>query len=145
MNEVKKMAFKRTEKNPSLFRAIAISADQMAVVEAIKTFRKGETILTRPQLMEANMALYERKFMPYFISKNLACKTKTRGVFDISKLKVAVGSVISSEKPAKKVPVQKKVVAKKENAPKRERKPKKETPVETVSEVPVGVELESAE
>jgi hypothetical protein len=140
--EDKKMAFKMTEGNPSLFRAIAISADQMAQVEAIKAFYKGETTLTCKQLLEASKALFDHKYMPYFIDKNLACKTKTRGLFDISKLKVAAGSVAKkTAKPAKKST--KKVVAKKESAPKRNRKAaKKEAPVAAapVSDAPVGVE-----
>jgi hypothetical protein len=89
-------AFKRLEGqtemgNPrTLFRARVISAEQYKLVQEIKAFYDGETVLTRKQLRDAHGVLRDRRAAPFFISKNVACKVKGfRGVYDISRLKLA--------------------------------------------------------
>ena len=128
------MAFKRIEGtlpngNPrTLIRAIALNASQFKMVQDIIALYNGETVLTRKQLMDANTTLRPGKiYMPYFIGKNVICKTKTNGIFDLSRLKLASGAKSTTTEPKKVV----KSKAKKEAKAKREKKPVVDAPVTT--------------
>ena len=117
--------------NPrTLFRALALNAAQFQIVQDIVKFCEGETTLTRKQLMDAHFALRGKIYMPYFIGKNMACKTKTNGIFDVSRLKLAANANAAAPKKAKKAA--KKVAKKEANAKKG-------------SKVPVVVETEIKE
>ena len=116
------MAFKRIEGklengNPrTLFRAIALNTEQFKLVQDIIAFHNGETKLTRKQILACNETLRPGKaYMPYFISKNVACRRTGDpfGIYDLSGLKAASGkSVVATPN-------------KKEAKPKREAKAKK--------------------
>jgi hypothetical protein len=101
----------------TMIRAIALTPEHMEIVKSFIEFNGGNPLFTLKQLWAANQALRNRKYAPYFIAKNLACKTKVFGQYDLSKLKVAASKAASK-------------TVKKEDAPKRNRKAKKETPVE---------------
>ena len=79
--------------NPrSLFRAIALNTQQFALVQSIIAFHNGETKLTRKQILACNETLRPGKaYMPYFISKNVACRRSGDpfGIYDLSGLKAA--------------------------------------------------------
>ena len=139
------MAFKRLEGvtlagNPrTLFRAIAINADQFKLVQEIVAHYNGETKLTRKQLRDAHGVLRGKKAAPYFVSKNMACKVKgTHGVYNVAVLKLAKGSAeITKPENEIKVPAP----AKKESKPKREARGKREVKLITpVAEVPATVD-----
>ena len=109
--------------NPrTLFRAIALNADQFKVVQDIIAHWAGETKLTSKQLIVAYNALKGRKYMPYFIGRNVACKVKnTPGIYNLSVLKLRKGSelkAVTTEAPVAPKP-------KHESKPKREAKAKK--------------------
>ena len=122
------MAFKRIDKvnengvASTLFRAIALNAAQMAIVNDIIATYGGETTLTRKQMLEY-AAAHNRKYMPYFIGKNVVSR-QGNGIFDLSKFKLAASAKIKSEikttEPTAK--------PKKESKPKREAKSKREVP-----------------
>ena len=104
--------------NPrTLFRAIALSASQFAVVQSIIKLYDGQTLLTRKQLMDANTTINPGKiYMPYFIGRNMVCKTKTPGTFDLSRLKMRAdaGAPPTPKKVAKKAKAKKETKAKRE-------------------------------
>ena len=122
------MSFKKLEGvtkdgNPrTLFRAIAINAEQFKLTQEIVAYYKGETKLTRKQCRDAHGALREgKKAAPYFISKNVACKVKgAHGVYNLGVLKLAA----SASKAVAVVEPK----AKKEAKPKREAKSKRTAP-----------------
>ena len=111
--------FKRLEGTNSkgtpitLFRAIALNTQQFALVQGIIAFHNGETKLTRKQILECNETLRPGKaYMPYFISKNVACRRSGDpfGIYDLSGLKAASGKSVAAPTPKK----EKKAKAKKE-------------------------------
>ena len=102
----------------TLFRGYALSADQFKIIQDIIEFHKGETKLTSKQLITANQSLRCKKYMPYFIGRNLSAKIKnTPGIYNLSVFKLAA----SASKTAAAVVEPK---AKKEAKPKREAKSK---------------------
>ena len=112
--------------NPrTLFRAIALNADQFKVVQDIIAHYEGETKLTSKQLITAYNALRGRKYMPYFIGRNVSCKVKnTPGIYNLGVLKMRKGcepttaTVETTETPVTPKP-------KRESKPKREAKGRK--------------------
>jgi hypothetical protein len=115
--------------NPkTLFRAIALNTQQFALVQGIIAFHNGETKLTRKQILACNETLRPGKaYMPYFISKNVACRRSGDpfGIYDLSGLKASSGKSVVAV-PAKK---EKKAKAKKEA--KAKKGPKVHVPVVT--------------
>jgi hypothetical protein len=99
------MTFKRLEgltkagNTRTLFRATIVSQEQFDLAQSIIAHFEGETKLTRKQCRDAHGVLKGKKAAPYFISKNVACKTKAHGVYDLSKLRVATAK---REKTAKR-------------------------------------------
>ena len=120
--------------NPkTLFRAIALNTQQFALVQAIIAFHEGETKLTRKQILACNETLRPGKaYMPYFISKNVACRRAGDpfGIYDLSGLKAASGKSVVAE-PSKKEAKK----GKKESKGKREKKNVSvETPIAEIAD-----------
>lgn len=137
--------FKKLEGHNVLFRATAVSADQMKLVEEIVAHFEGRTVLSRKECRDAHGVLRGKKAAPYFISKNVACKVKGQhGMYDLSRLKLRAGSELTPAEteatadapPAtKKAP--KKAKGKREAAPKKEAKGRKgQKQIEAPSETP---------
>ena len=148
--ENKAMAFKKLEGltkdgNPrTLFRAIAINAAQFKLTQEIIALYEGETKLTRKQCRDAHSKLRplptpyasgNERSCPYFISKNMTCKTKAHGIYDLSRLKLAKGSVEVATVETPTVPVVPK--PKRESKPKREAKAKRGAAEPKLIEAPV--------
>jgi hypothetical protein len=145
------MSFKRLEGLTAkgtpitLFRAIVVNAEQFKLAQDMIAANNGEPLMTRKVILSMNEALRPGKaYMPYFISKNVACKTKTFGVYDLSKLKLsAAAKAAAVETPAPEstpisAPKTKRVRAKRESKPKLGQP---ETPVaESVEHPPLGIE-----
>jgi hypothetical protein len=86
-----------------------------------------------------------KAYMPYFISKNVACKTKTFGVYDLSKLKLSASAKKEIAAPGAETPAVVPAKTKRVRA-KRESKPKLGAPVATVEDTtPLGIEAPGAE
>jgi hypothetical protein len=133
------MSFKRLEGltlkgTPiTLFRAIVVNAEQFKLTQDMIAFNGGEPLMSRKVILSMNETLRPGKaYMPYFISKNVACKTKTFGVYDLSKLKLSAAAKASAS-PVETVPAVKTPRAK------RESKPKIET-VEILDTTPLMIE-----
>ena len=134
------MAFKRLEgltKNGTpitLFKATAVNAEQFKLAQDMIAANHGEPLMSRKTILSMNESLRPGKaYMPYFISKNVACKTKTFGIYDLSKLKLsAAAKAAGIEIPSAEIAV----VPPAEKAP-AARKRKK---AEVVVEVPLGIE-----
>lgn len=75
------------ENSKALVKGTAVSAEQFALVKDIIKMYKGETRLTRTQIKQAHADLRGAKASPYFIVKNMACKTKERGVYNLNVLR----------------------------------------------------------
>ena len=144
------MSFKRLEGLTAkgtpitLFRAIVVNAEQFKLTQDMIAANNGEPRMTRKVILSMNELLRPGKaYMPYFISKNVACKTKTFGVYDLSKLKLS-----ASEKKEIAAPVAETTEAPapakaKRIRAKRESKPKLGQPTETVTvtdTTPLGIE-----
>jgi hypothetical protein len=147
------MSFKRLEGLTAkgtpitLFRAIVVNAEQFKLTQDMIAANGGEPLMTRKVILSMNESLRPGKaYMPYFISKNVACKTKTFGVYDLSKLKLSASAkkeiaapVVTDVAPV--VKKSKRVRAKRESKPKLEA-----APVVTVEDTtPLGIEAPAAE
>jgi hypothetical protein len=125
--------------NPrTLFRGTALSATQFKIIQDIIALHAGEFKLTSKQLIIANNTLRGKKYMPYFIGRNLSSKIKgTAGIYNLSVFKLAK-SPKTSDAPAVEPPVQTPavVVPKK----KRESRPKRESSKGKRESVPVNTE-----
>jgi len=92
-----------------------ISPAQFEHVQNIIKFNEGNPLITGKQLRAAQMSLLDgRIYGPYYVRKNIAVKTKTPGIYDLSKLKAEV------VKPKKEVPVKAKPATKKGKPVKKE-------------------------
>lgn len=91
------MAFKKLDGHNVLFRALALSAAQMALVGEIIKHYDGQTKLSRKQLRDAHGVLRGKKAAPYFISKNVACKVKgEHGMYELKNLKMSADAAKQS-------------------------------------------------
>ena len=130
------MAFKRLEgltKNGTpitLFKAIAVNAEQYKLTQDMIAANNGDPLMTRKTILSMNEKLRPGKaYMPYFISKNVACKTKTFGVYDLSKLRLsAAAKQAGIEIPSAEIAV---APAATPSAPARKSKKKQTVTVET--------------
>ena len=152
------MSFKRLEGLTAkgtpitLFRAIAVNAEQFKLTQDMIAANGGDAVMTRKVILSMNEKLRPGKaYMPYFISKNVACKTKTFGVYDLSKLKLsaeAKKAVLAVETPAPAIEAPAETtpaVAKpKRVRAKRESKPKLGAPVTVEDTTPLGIEAPAA-
>lgn len=128
----------------TMFRAQVLKPAHFALVQEIVKFNGGEPLISLKNLWAAHMALRQRKYGPYFITKNVACKTKTAGIYDLSKLRASTKP--EPVKPAK--PTKKEKKPKLEASKKATKKGKKtpavpvQEPVEAaISETPVEATL----
>jgi cell division protein YceG involved in septum cleavage len=151
----KAKATQKDGETPStMINTTALSPAHMAIVKAFIEFNEGSPLFTLKQLWAANQALRNRKYAPYFIAKNLACKSKTFGVYDLSKLKVSAQLAKAEAKAAEQAePVtlpegettapaktKRKSNAKKEASPKRESRKKPAQPAETKELAPAATD-----
>jgi len=105
--------FDIVEGTKSLISVKALDAQKFNKVQMLIKYFEGRTLLTEKELDSATLAIWGKKYAPYFIIHNAACHSKIGGrdlsVFKLAKgetsLDVLLPSNISTvKKRAKKVP-----------------------------------------
>jgi hypothetical protein len=102
------MKFKRIEKmldetrQSTMIRATIVSDAQYAFVQSLIAAHNNDVLFRNKELHSLTQQLTGKKYVPYWIGKNIAVKTKTAGIYDLSKLRSESMNAHESKKLVKR-------------------------------------------
>jgi hypothetical protein len=101
-----KLMQKDETKQSTLFTAWSLKPEHFTLVQETIAANGGDPVMTHKKLKEIWNAR-GLAYAPYYMTNNTAAKTKTRGVYDLSKLKqttkpISVKKEATAKKEAKK-------------------------------------------
>jgi hypothetical protein len=111
------MKLNRVEGHPGMINNKTVNAVQFQLLQDMIKANGGEPLISRKVMKSLHMELRGKKASPFFVAKNIAAKTKTAGMYDLSKLKLEGSKNSPSVKAENAKPKAEKKRTKREKTP----------------------------